>query len=77
MEVVADILTIGTINYFNNIYKICSRVFCDIHRFGAFAHGTLIVYKIWVFGANWKINMSARANKVFWFAEISKLLEIA
>lgn len=46
MEVVADILTIGTINYFNNIYKICSRVFCDIHRFGAFAHGTLIVYKI-------------------------------
>ena len=33
----------------------------------------MILYHICVFGVDWKFNMAARANNVFWLAEILKI----
>ena len=33
----------------------------------------MVIYKICVFGADWKSNMAARAYNVFWLLEILKI----
>jgi hypothetical protein len=41
-----------------------------IHKFST---GPMVIYKMFIFGADRKSNMAARAHNVFWLIEILKI----